>query len=268
MAEKLRADGIRFVYRNERTGAGLLALDDISVTVDDGEFVAIVGPSGCGKTTFLNIVDGLLPPTAGAVYLDGSAITGPGPDRAMVFQSGSLLPWRTVLGNVTWPLELRRTPRAAARAAAKDVLALVGLTEFSAAYPFELSGGMQQRVNLARALALKPELLLLDEPFAALDAQTRELMQEELLRIWQQSRTTAIFVTHQISEAVYLADKVLVFGARPGRLREVVNVGLPRPRTFALKRTQAFLELEGRIWKLIESEARRGFLAQGSVPPK
>jgi NitT/TauT family transport system ATP-binding protein len=259
--EKLRAEAVRLEYVNKRTRKRLLALAGINLSIYEGEFVCIVGPSGCGKTTFLNIVSGLTAASSGAVYLDNKRITGPGPDRAMVFQSASLLPWRTVLGNVMYGLELRKIRGPRAREIAREYIQLVGLESFETAYPYELSGGMQQRVNLARALAVDPQLILLDEPFAALDAQTREFMQEELLRIWRASGKTALFITHQINEAVYLADRVCVFGARPGRVREILTVDLPRPRDLRIKRTQRFHELEDHVWSLVEDEARHSMLA-------
>jgi NitT/TauT family transport system ATP-binding protein len=224
-----------------------------------GEFVAIVGPSGCGKTTFLKAVDGLLPISSGEIRLDGNTVSKPGPDRAMVFQSPSLLPWRTVEGNVAYGLELqrrRRSPGSQERIA--ELIDIVGLSEFRKAYPSQLSGGMQQRVNLARALAVDPELLLLDEPFAALDAQTREQMQSELLRIWSESRKTALFITHQIDEAIYLADRVVVFTARPGRILADVPIELGRPRPLSVKLTEEFLKYEQNIWRLLEEATAAG----------
>ena len=187
MTVKLEARKIRLEFHQPRSGARLLALDDISLTISDGEFVSIVGPSGCGKTTFLNIVDGLLAPASGEILVDGVLVTKPGPDRAVVFQDASLLPWRTVLGNVTYGLECQRRPLREARERALYFIAMVGLTGFEQSYPHELSGGMQQRVNLARALVMDPQILLMDEPFAALDAQTREAMQEELGEISQKA---------------------------------------------------------------------------------
>jgi NitT/TauT family transport system ATP-binding protein len=219
--------------------------------------VSIVGPSGCGKTTFLNAVDGLHPISGGTLELNGQPISRPGPDRAMVFQQASLLPWRTVLGNVVYGLELQgRTSTRERMERARDFTRLVGLSGFEDAFPTELSGGMQQRVNLARALATDPEVLLLDEPFAALDAQTREFMQRELLRIWGETRKTALFITHDIKEAVYLADRVLVFTRRPGRVKGNVDIDLPRPRELSIKRDTRFLEYEDQIWRSIEEEVR------------
>ncbi len=239
----------------------LLAVDGATLDIAEGELVAIVGPSGCGKTTFLNAVDGLLPITSGSLSLDGRLIDRPGHDRALVFQQPSLLPWRTVIDNVLYGLELLGTPRAEARPRAQRFVDLVGLSGFEESYPLELSGGMQQRCNLARALAVDPDVLLLDEPFAALDAQTRETMQHELLRIWNETRKTAVFITHDIVEAVYLADRVIVFTARPGRVKEVLRVDLPRPRDLRVKWEPRFVEIQSRIWESIREEAARDPLA-------
>lgn len=234
-----------------RTGQPLLALDGLNFTVQRGEFVALVGPSGCGKTTLLNVIAGLLPVTSGALLLNGQPIKGPGADRALVFQTPALLPWRTVLDNAVYGLELQGVKRVEARQRARQFLELVGLHGFEASYPRELSGGMQQRVNLARALALEPALLLFDEPLAALDAQTREAMQVELERIWLRTQATALFVTHQISEAIYLADRVLVLTGRPGQIRADLTVELPRPRPAHCRRLSYFAELDEQIRDLL-----------------
>jgi len=256
---KLRAVNVTIHYWIERSARPFLAVDGATLDVSQGEFVSIVGPSGCGKTTFLNAVDGLLPISGGSLELNGRSIAKPGPDRAMVFQQPSLLPWRTVLGNVVYGLEMQgRTSKSQRVARASDLIQLVGLGGFENAFPTELSGGMQQRVNLARALATDPDMLLLDEPFAALDAQTREFMQSEFLRIWGETRKTALFITHDIKEAVYLADRVLVFSKRPGRVKACVDVNLPRPRELSIKREARFLEYEDAIWNHIEEEVRAG----------
>jgi ABC-type nitrate/sulfonate/bicarbonate transport system ATPase subunit len=257
VAVKLEARRVAIHYRRQRTGLDLIAVDGVDLRVDDGEFLAIVGPSGCGKTTFLNAVDGLIPIASGSLQLDGNEISAPGPDRAMVFQQPSLLPWRTVTRNVIYGLEMQHRAGEEARATAARLIDLVGLQGFADAWPSELSGGMQQRVNLARALAIDPELLLLDEPFAALDAQTRETMQQELLRIWGATRKTAMFITHDITEAVYLADRVIVFTARPGRVKLDVKIELPRPRDLRLKRDARFIEYERMIWETIREEVIR-----------
>jgi len=255
---KLEARNVEVEYYNQRTGNRLTALKDVNLDIEAGEFVSIVGTSGCGKTTFLNAVDGLLPLRRGRIRLDGKEIHRPGPDRAVVFQSPSLLPWRTVYDNIMYGLELQGKRREAkAQKTVQDLIKLVGLSGFEKAFPSELSGGMQQRCNLARALAVDPEILLLDEPFAALDAQTREFMQAELLRIWEASQKTALFITHQIDEAVYLADRVLVFTSRPGTVRRSVTVNLPRPRSLHVKREPQFLNYLDEIWTMIEEEGRK-----------
>ena len=254
---KLRAVDVSLEYVNHRTGNRRLALDRVGMEISAGEFVCIVGPSGCGKTSFLNCVDGLLPITSGTITLDGKEITGPGRDRSMVFQHASLLPWRTVLGNIIYGLEIQGCSRKQATERAREFVELVGLVGFEDAYPYELSGGMQQRVNLARALATDPQMLLLDEPFASLDAQTREFMQFELLKIWRRKQKTALFITHQVIEAIYLADRVIIFSARPGTVKEVITIDLPRPRPLSLKRDPRFLKYEEAIWDLIELEVRK-----------
>ena len=251
---KLEARNIRLEYHQSRTDTRLVALDDISLEIADGEFVSIVGPSGCGKTTFLNIVDGLLAPTGGDILVDGVRVVAPGPDRAVVFQDASLLPWRTVIGNVTYGLECQKVPARESRERARHFIEMVGLGGFELSYPYELSGGMQQRVNLARALVMDPQLLLMDEPFAALDAQTREAMQEELVEISLKARKTILFITHQIDEAIYLSDRVIVFSARPGRVRDEVKIAIDRPRKLRLKRDPIFHALEDTVWSLVHDE--------------
>ncbi len=241
-----------------REEGDFLALDDLTIDVAEGEFVSIVGASGCGKTTFLRLVDGLIRPSSGNVSIDGTPVTRPGDRIAFVFQNDGLLPWRAVGSNTVLGPEVQRRPMAPARRLASDMLRLVGLEGFDRYYPHELSGGMRQRVNIARALTAGPDVLLMDEPFASLDAQTREIMQAELTRIWQETRKTVLLVTHQIDEAVYLSDRVLIFTARPGRLKEEVRVDLPRPRELAVKRTAEFVRLTDRIWRAIEEEVRQG----------
>jgi NitT/TauT family transport system ATP-binding protein len=254
---KLSIEHLSKRYWFEREDREVLAVSDVSFAVEDGEFLAIVGPSGCGKTTLLNIVAGLLPYEEGVVSIDGKQVKGPGVDRAVVFQHSALLPWRTISGNVRYGMEMqRRFDEATMRERADHFVKMVGLSGFERHYPNELSGGMQQRVNLARALAADPKVLLMDEPFAALDAQTREFMQAELLKIWSQDRKTVLFITHQINEAVYLADRVAVMSARPGRLKGVFKIPFGRPRTLSLKRDPQFLEIEDSIWQLIEEESQ------------
>jgi NitT/TauT family transport system ATP-binding protein len=240
----------------------LRALQDINLVVERGEFIALVGPSGCGKTTFLRIVAGLEPASAGEVKLDGRPVSGPGLDRGFVFQTDNLLPWRTVFANAIIGREVAGQVGPAARQRTMELLKLVGLEGFEDYHPRQLSGGMRQRVNLARALAIDPEILLMDEPFSSLDAQTREIMQTELMRIWEAGRKTVLFVTHQIDEAVFLADRVLVFARRPGRLRENVVIELPRPRALAIKRTAEFVRYVDHIWRLIEDDVRASVIEE------
>ncbi len=266
MAVKLQIDHLTKRYWMERESSEVLALNDVSIDVNDGEFLAIVGPSGCGKTTLMNIAAGLLPYEDGTVAIGGKRVNGPGTDRAVVFQHSSLLPWRTITGNIRYGMEMqKRFDEATMQQRADHFLKLVGLTGFAKHYPSELSGGMQQRVNLARALAADPEVLLMDEPFAALDAQTREFMQSELLKIWAKAKKTVLFITHQINEAVYLADRVAVMSSRPGRLKAIFEIPFGRPRTLALKRDSKFLEIEDSIWQLIEEESdRMGMVVEGA----
>ena len=255
---KLEVRGVCLDLANERTQQILPVLRGIDLDVHEGELVCIVGPSGCGKTTLLNAVDGLIRVTAGQILVDGREVAGPGPDRAMVFQHDSLFPWRTVEQNVMYGLDLQgKLSKLERHARARALVELVGLSGFAEHYPHELSGGMRQRVNIARALATQPQLLLLDEPFAALDAQTREFMQAELLKILARARTTALFVTHQINEAVFLSNRVVVLSARPATVKEIIAVDLPQARTLAMKHQPSFLELEQRIWRLIEQEAEK-----------
>ena len=240
----------------EQRGKRFEALRDVSLQVDGGEFISIVGASGCGKTTLLRIVDGLKAPSRGQVWVDGKPVQKPGPDRGFVFQQDALFPWRTVLDNVIFGLEVQGKSKKEARARADGLVGLVGLSGFEQHFPHELSGGMRQRANLARALTIDPDILLMDEPFASLDAQTREIMQAELLRIWRSNRKTVLFVTHQIDEAVFLADRVVVMTSRPGQVKAVLDVNIERPRDLSVKRTPVFLDLVDQIWKMIEEEVK------------
>lgn len=253
----LEARGITMSFAQKRLGTEMLVLEDVNFEVRRGEFVSIVGPSGCGKTTLLNIASGLLRPRSGNFYVRKQPVKGPGTDRAMVFQDPSLLPWRSVLGNVLYGVECQGGDTKEATSQAMELIELVGLKGFERYYPHELSGGMRQRVNLARALLTDPEVLLMDEPFAALDAQTREAMQSELLRVWDETQKTVLFITHQIDEAVYLSDRVLVFGANPGRLVEDMVIEAPRPRPVSMKREDLLMGYERRIWSIIKPEADR-----------
>lgn len=256
---KLEARDVEISYPSRNADGMFTAVSGVSFDIEAGEFVAIVGPSGCGKTTFLSAVDGLVPVSGGAIRLDGHVVDRPGPDRAMVFQAPALLPWRTVAGNIAYGLELNgRKRHPETRATVDRLVEMVGLGKFRDSYPAELSGGMQQRVNLARALAVDPELILLDEPFAALDAQTREDMQAELLRIWAAAQKTALFITHQIDEAVYLADRVLVFSSNPGTVIADIRIEIPRPRDLEVKRSAEFTAYVNQIWDLLKAAKAPG----------
>ncbi|RAI39806.1 ABC transporter ATP-binding protein [Rhodoplanes roseus] len=210
--------------------SALLALSDIDLTIEEGQFVSLLGPSGCGKSTLLKIIAGLIPASAGRITIDGKVVDGPGPERAVVFQDYALFPWMTVQDNVEFGLEARAVPAEERRAASAELLRVVGLSDFAQKFPHQLSGGMKQRVSIARALAVKPSLLLMDEPFGALDAQTRQGLQDELLRIWRVYKKTVVFVTHSIEEAIYLSDRIVVMTARPGRIKAVIDVDEERPR--------------------------------------
>jgi NitT/TauT family transport system ATP-binding protein len=253
MHSYIQARNVKLTFRPPNR-APVRALEGFDIEVEEGEFLSIVGPSGCGKSTFLNVLLGLLKPDSGDVLMHGKAITGPGSDRAMVFQEFGLLPWRTVQNNIELGLELKRVSAGKRRAAAERLVALVGLAGFEHHYPHELSGGMKQRVGLARALATDPDVLLMDEPFAALDAQTRDLMQVELLRIWREARKTVLFVTHQIDEAIYLSDRVMVMSKRPGRAKKCFGVELRRPRDYEMRVTPEFNDLKLEIWNTLKDE--------------
>ena len=241
----------------QRQNKHVTALENFDLTVDAGEFVAIVGPSGCGKSTFLHMLGGFEPIDGGSMILDGAEVSKPGPDRGMLFQEYALYPWRTVASNVLWPLEIQKVPKSERLKIADRFISMVGLTAFRNHYPNELSGGMKQRVALARVLALDPRILLMDEPFGALDAQNRELLQEELQQIWETSRKTVLFVTHDIDEAIYLADRVIVFTARPGRIKADIRIELPRPRGIEIKKSHGYVEYRNQIWDLLRDEVLR-----------
>ncbi len=249
----LDVHGVTKVFtRGDRT---ITALEDISLRAREREFVTIVGPSGCGKSTLLHIIGGFERPTSGSVSVAGKTVARPGRDRGMVFQQATLFPWWSIEQNVAWPIKMGGASKQQALTRARELLELVGLRGFQDAYPGELSGGMQQRAALARTLSLEPQVLLMDEPFGALDAQTRELMQEELNRIWQEAGTTVVFITHDIYEAVFLGDRVLVMSGRPGSIIEELHIDLPRPRPAEVKDTQQFGEYHARLWQLLRSEA-------------
>lgn len=229
------------------------AIKDFSLSIDKGEFIAIVGPSGCGKSTLLDIISGLSKANSGKIFIDGNAINGPALDRGFVMQGYALFPWRTIKKNVEFGLELKKIPKKERARISQEYIELVGLKGFEERYPHELSGGMRQRVAIARSLAYEPEVLLMDEPFAAVDAQTRETLQDELLRIWEKTNKTIIFVTHSIEEAVLLADRVVVLTKNPGTIKKVVKIELPRPRTNAEMRVSTdYSWITNNVWELLQ----------------
>jgi NitT/TauT family transport system ATP-binding protein len=250
----LEASGIRKVYRKD--GREMPVLDVGSFAAREGEFITIIGPSGCGKSTFLHIMGGFIPADGGTISVYGSAVNGPGPDRGMMFQEFALFPWKTVAGNVAWGLEVQGFEKQRIDETVQRYLDIMGLAEFRNHYPAEISGGMKQRTALARVLAFDPKVLLMDEPFGALDSQTRETMQEEVTRLWERTRKTIVFVTHDIEEAVFLGDRVVVLSARPGRIREEVRIDLPRPRGLEIKKSAQCHEYRNYIWDLIRGESK------------
>jgi NitT/TauT family transport system ATP-binding protein len=253
----VEARNVTVEYERSRGKGTLVALEDFSVGVREGEFLTIVGPSGCGKSTFLNLVAGLWFPVAGELLVDGNPVTGPAHDRAVVFQEYALMPWRTVEGNVRFGLEMQRRVDESTPKKVAHYIDLVGLNGFEDAYPRELSGGMRQRVGLARALATEPRILLMDEPFAAVDAITRELMQDELAQIVLKTRQTIIFITHSVDEAITLGDRIVVVSSRPGRVKEIIPVTIPRPRSGRqIRHMPEYAELRDRIWELLGAEAQ------------
>jgi NitT/TauT family transport system ATP-binding protein len=248
-----RAVSRRFAHQ----GASFLALDRLSVDVADGEFVTLVGPSGCGKSTALAIAAGLIAPTGGEMIVDGRNVRGPGPERGVIFQQYALFPWLTVRQNVEFGLRIAGRRAAERRATAQRFIDLVGLSDFADALPKVLSGGMKQRCAIARAYAVDPTILLMDEPFGALDALTRVQMQDQLLDTWNRERRTVMFVTHDVDEAVYLANRVIVMAARPGRLAEIIPVNLPYPRSEAIRLSGAFAEIRNRVWRAVYHQPAR-----------
>jgi NitT/TauT family transport system ATP-binding protein len=261
---KIEICNVQHVYRSGISSVP--ALTNLSLTVGDGEFVALLGPSGCGKSSLLRIVAELLRPTEGTVQIHSSPEKQNGrPKTALVFQEYALFPWRTVLDNVTFSLEMRGVPRGERLALARDVLVRVGLQVFRDAYPHQLSGGMRQRVGIARALAAQPEVLLMDEPFGALDAQTRTVLQEELLRVWESERKTVLYVTHSIDEAVYLADRVVLLTARPGRIKAEYSVALPRPRNMEMRAWSPYTKLSLDIWSALKEEVETAMAKETEI---
>lgn len=251
-AVKLHIDNVRKEY-DGRNGK-MIALNGVNLDIMENEFICVVGPSGCGKSTLLNIIAGLLEPTSGAAYLDGQRIEGTSVERGVVFQQYALFPWRTVLKNVTFGLEMKKVPPDKAKEIAMKYIKSVGLEDFANSYPKELSGGMKQRVAIARAYAVNPKVLLLDEPFGALDAQTRTQLQTELLNTWEQERKTCFFITHDVDEAIILAQRVIIMSARPGRIKRIVDIDIPYPRTQETKSHARFLELKAEIWNEVYQE--------------
>jgi NitT/TauT family transport system ATP-binding protein len=242
--------------RFDTTERSIAALEGLSLSVRPGEFVSIIGPSGCGKSTLLYIVAGFIAPTSGTVYVDEKPLTGPGVDRGLVFQEYALFPWLTVQQNILYPLRRQSLPEDERLERARQYIEMIGLQGFESRFPKELSGGMRQRVALARTLAADPDILLLDEPLGALDAQTREILQDELLRIWQKTRKTVVMVTHDVSEAVYLSERVVVMSARPGRFVQEIEIGLDRTMSReSLETSEAFSRVRNQLWLLVRHEA-------------
>ena len=232
----------------------MVALNGVSLDIHENEFVCVVGPSGCGKSTLLNIIAGLHEPTSGEVLVDGQAVSGPGPDSGVVFQQYALFPWLTVQKNVEFGLKLQGMSQDKAEQEAKKYIKMVDLEQFAQSYPKELSGGMKQRVAIARAYAINPKVLLMDEPFGALDAQTRTQLQTELLKTWEKEQKTCFFITHDVEEAIILAQRVIIMSARPGRIKEVVEINIPYPRTQETKMSKEFLDLKNHIWSQVYQE--------------
>ncbi len=249
---KVKIDNVVKKYSG-RNGE-MVALNGVSLDIHENEFVCVVGPSGCGKSTLLNIIAGLHEPTSGQVLVDGQAVSGPGPDRGVVFQQYALFPWLTVQRNVEFGLKLQGMSQDKAEQEAKKYIKMVDLEQFAQSYPKELSGGMKQRVAIARAYAINPKVLLMDEPFGALDAQTRTQLQTELLKTWEKEQKTCFFITHDVEEAIILAQRVIIMSARPGRIKEVVEINIPYPRTQETKMSKEFLDLKNHIWSQVYQE--------------
>ena len=249
---KVRIDNVVRKF-NPRKGE-MIALNGVNLDIKENEFICVVGPSGCGKSTLLNIIAGLLEPSSGHVYVDDKVVEGPGPERGVVFQQYALFPWLTVLKNVEFGLNLKGIKGEKAKEEAMKYLKMVDLEQFASSYPKELSGGMKQRVAIARAYAVNPGVLLMDEPFGALDAQTRTQLQSELLNTWEKEKKTCFFITHDVDEAIILAQKVIIMSARPGRIKEIVDINIPYPRTQETKMTDEFLQLKNYIWGQVYKE--------------
>ena len=264
MPGTLEVSNLTKIYRSD-DGSSVQALDDVSLTVAEGEFVAIIGPSGCGKSTLFNVIGGLVGDYEGEVLVDGKPVAGTHRDIGMVFQEESTFPWRTTLENVAFPLEVSGMSKAKREERAMKFLRLVGLEGFEHRYPAELSGGMKQRTAIARTLAFNPKIMLMDEPFGALDEQTRMLLGDKILQIWRELRQTTLLITHNITEAVQLSDRVVVMSFRPGRVKEVVEIELPRPRSSEIISTDQFGRYVGAIWQLLREEASLGMVESEQV---
>ena len=249
---KVKIDHVEKIYDGRK--GKMIALNGVDLDIMENEFICVVGPSGCGKSTLLNIIAGLLEPTSGAVYVDGKKVEGTGTERGVVFQQYALFPWLTVMKNVMFGLKLKGMKDEEAKEIAMKYIKMVQLEDFVDSYPKELSGGMKQRVAIARAYAVQPEVLLMDEPFGALDAQTRTQLQSELITTWQEEKKTCFFITHDVEEAIILATKVIVMSARPGRIKTIIDIDLPYPRTQELKMSKEFLELKAKIWGEVYQE--------------
>jgi NitT/TauT family transport system ATP-binding protein len=258
MTAKIRFESVTktFPVRDSAPASAFTAVADVTFDVRPGEFICLAGPSGCGKSTLLDLAAGLTPPTSGRILIDGEPVTGPGLDRGIVFQQYALLPWRTARGNVEFGLEAKNIPRRERAARAAQYLDLVGLTAFAGRYPHELSGGMRQRVAIARSLAFDPGILLMDEPFAAVDAQTRDTLQAELLRIWEHTGKTILFITHAIDEAVFLGQRVAVMTPHPGRIRQILDIDLDRHEAGDLRSTPRFVQYRHQVWDLLHHNPR------------
>jgi len=254
VSKKFALKGEQRVSLDGAISSELTALQDFSLTVNKGEFLSLVGPSGCGKSVFLNILGGLANKTDGVVTIDDNEVNGPNHNLGYVFQQYALFPWRTALSNIEYPLEIRGIDVKTRREKAKNLLAMIKLSGFEKWRPNQLSGGMQQRVAIARALAIDPDILLMDEPFAALDTQTRELLQAELLRIWEGIKNTVVFVTHSIDEAVFLSDRVVVMTSRPGKVKKIVNIDIPRPRDDRVRNSAKFTDYRQEVWEILKDE--------------
>ncbi|MDB5851265.1 MAG: transporter ATP-binding protein [Rhodoferax sp.] len=267
MTTKITARGLRKDYGVRDAGqaaSSITVLRDFDLDIREGEFISVLGPSGCGKSTFLSILAGLTERSAGSIAINGRPLTGINPDQGVVFQGYALFPWRTVIENIAVGLEIRGVRKAERLRTAHEYLELVGLHGFADRYPHEISGGMKQRVAIARSLAYQPDVLLMDEPFAALDAQTREILQGELLQIWERYKKTIVFITHSLDEAIFLSDRVAVMTRRPGSIKEIIDIDLPRPRQAELRNTEAFVHLRQRAWDVLKDEVQMG--QPGAVP--